>query len=63
MPRPTTHAYLDDDGNDRKKAKGIKKCVIKQKLKFKIYKVCLTKGHNKDLKAIIMMLIQKMLIR
>ena len=37
-PRPKTCAYLDDDSNDHKKAKGIKKCVIKQKLMFKNYK-------------------------
>ena len=27
--RRKTYAYLDDDGNDHKKAKGTKKCVIK----------------------------------
>ena len=30
--RPKTYAYLIDDGSDHKKAKGTKKCVIKQKL-------------------------------
>ena len=40
-PRPKTYVYLDDDSNDHKKAKGIKKCVIKQKLMFKNYKDCL----------------------
>ena len=30
--RPKTYAYLMDDGSDHKKAKGTKKCVIKQKL-------------------------------
>ena len=35
MPRPKTYAYLDDDSNDHQKAKGMKKCVIKQKLMFK----------------------------
>ena len=30
-----------DDGSDHKKAKGAKKCVIKQKLIFKNYKDCL----------------------
>ena len=30
-----------DDGSNHKKAKSTKKCVIKQKLIFKNYKVCL----------------------
>ena len=30
--RPKAYAYLDDYGNDHKKAKGTKKCVVKQKL-------------------------------
>ena len=30
-----------DDGSDPKKAKGTKKCVIKQKLTFENYKDCL----------------------
>ena len=30
--RPKQYAYLMDDGRDHKKAKGTKKCVIKQKL-------------------------------
>ena len=30
--------YLTDDGDDHKKAKGTKKCVIKQKRMFKNYK-------------------------
>ena len=36
--RPKAYAYLDDDGNDHKKAKGTKKCVIKQKLMFQNFK-------------------------
>ena len=39
--RPKAYAYLDDYGNDHKKAKGTKKCVIKQKLMFENYKDCL----------------------
>ena len=39
--RPKTYAYLMDDGSDHKKAKGTKKCVIKQKLMFEYYKDCL----------------------
>ena len=32
--RLKTYAYLDDDGNDHKKAKVTKKCVIKQEVMF-----------------------------
>ena len=39
--RPKAYAYLMDDGSDHKKAKGTKKCVIKQKLMFENYKDCL----------------------
>ena len=39
--RPKAYSYLDDYGNDHKKAKGTKKCVIKQKLMFENYKDCL----------------------
>ena len=39
--RAKTYNYLIDDGNEDKKAKGTKKCVIKRKLKFKFYKNCL----------------------
>ena len=39
--RPKTYAYLTDDGSNHKKAKGTKKCVIKQKLMFENYKDCL----------------------
>ena len=35
-----TRAYLMDDGSEHKKAKGRKKCVIKQKLMFENYKDC-----------------------
>ena len=38
--RPKAWAYLDDDGNDHKKAKGTKKSVIKQNL-FQNFKNCL----------------------
>ena len=38
-PRPKAYPYLDDDdGNNHKKAKGTKKCVIKQKLMFQNFK-------------------------
>ena len=39
--RPKTYAYLMDDGSNHKKAKGTKKCVIKQKPLFESYKDCL----------------------
>ena len=39
--RAKTYAYLDDCGNKHKKSKGIKKCAIKQKLMFQIFKYCL----------------------
>ena len=39
--RPKTCAYLMDDGSNHKKAKGTKKCVIKQKLMFQNFKNCL----------------------
>ena len=39
--RPKTYAYLTDDGSNYKKAKGAKKCVIKQKIMFENYKDCL----------------------
>ena len=38
---PKTYAYLTDDGSNHKKAKGTKKCVIKQKNMFENYKDCL----------------------
>ena len=39
--RAKTYSYLIDDGNEDKKAKETKKCVIKMKLKFSNYKDCL----------------------
>ena len=44
--RPKAYAYLDDYGNDHKKAKGTKKCVIKQKLMFQNFKDCLLNNKN-----------------
>ena len=37
--RPKRYAYLDDDGNDHKKAKGTKKCVIKQEFVSKFQRL------------------------
>ena len=60
--KPKAYAYLMDDGSDHKRAKGTKKCVIKQKLMFENYKDCLfnkkTIDRRKGLKAIIMMCTQ-----
>ena len=39
--KPKIYSYLIDDGNSDKKAKGTKKCVIKQILKFEGQKKCL----------------------
>ena len=39
--RPKIYSYLMDDGNGNKKAKGTKKCAMKQRLKFNDYKNCL----------------------
>ena len=39
--RPKIYSYLIDGGDGNKKAKSLKKCVIKQKLKFEDYKHCL----------------------
>ena len=39
--RAKTYAYLMDDDTEHKKAKGIKKCVIKRELMVKIYTDCL----------------------
>ena len=36
-----TYSYLIDDSSEYKKPKGIKKCVIKRRLKFEISKNCL----------------------
>ena len=39
--RAKTYSYLIDDSSKVKKAKGLKKCVIKRKLKFQDYENCL----------------------
>ena len=38
---PKAYSYLDDDGNEHKKSKGTKRCVIKQKTMFQNFKDCL----------------------
>ena len=35
--RAKTYTYLMDDDNEKKKAKGIKKCIIKRRLMFENY--------------------------
>ena len=39
--RTKTYSYLNYDGREEKKAKGTKKCVVKRKIKFSDYKICL----------------------
>ena len=43
------YSYLIDRGNEDRKAKGTKNCLIKIKLKFEDYKMCLeeTQRENK----------------
>ena len=36
--RPKTYTYLMDDDSEKKKAKWIKQCVIKRRLRFENYK-------------------------
>ena len=36
--RPKAYSYITDDGNEDKKPKGTKKCVIKRELKLKDFK-------------------------
>ena len=47
--RAKTYSYFIDDGSEDKKAKSIKKCFIKRKLKFENYGNCLeeTQVQNK----------------
>ena len=40
-PRAKTYAYLKDDDSEVRKAKGTKKCIIKQELTFENYADCL----------------------
>ena len=44
--RPKAYAYLDNYGKNPKKAKGTKKCAIKQKLMFQNFKDCLFDNKN-----------------
>ena len=48
--RPETYSYMTDEFVEMKKAKGIKKCMIKKMLKFEDYKRCLF-GNESMLKS------------
>ena len=51
--RVKTYSYLIDDGSEDKKAKVIKKCFIKRKLKFENQKKCLeATQHDNEIKYI-----------
>ena len=39
--RAKRYRYLTDNNDEDKKARGIKKCITKRKLKFEDYKYCL----------------------
>ena len=39
--RAKTYTYLKENNNEDRKAKGIKKCIIKSKFKFRDYENCL----------------------
>ena len=66
--RAKTYAYRTDDDDEKKKATGTKKCVIKRELMFKIYKYCLFNGKvilksQQRFKSDIIKCTQKKLIR
>ena len=44
--RPKTYAYLTDDDNEHKKAKGTRKCIIKREITFENYTDCLVNNKN-----------------
>ena len=66
--RAKTYAYRTDDDDEKKKATGTKKCVIKRELMFKNYKYCLFNGKvilksQQRFKSDIIKCTQKKLIR
>ena len=66
--RAKTYSYLMDDNRKVKKSMGTKTCVIKRELMSKNYKNCsfndkIILKSQEDLKAIIIMYIQKKLIK
>ena len=44
--RPKTYAYLTDDGDEHKKAKGTRTCVITREIMFVNYTECLFNNKN-----------------
>ena len=46
--RAKTYSYLKENNDEDKNTKGIKKCVIKRKLKFQDYKNCLEAAQIKN---------------
>ena len=44
--RAKSYAYKQMDGEEDKKCKGVKKCVVKKTLRFDDYKKCLDDGKN-----------------
>ena len=44
--RPKAYTYVDGDGNDHKKAKDTKMCVIKQERMFQNFKYCWSNNKN-----------------
>ena len=65
--RAKAKSYLKDDGDQDKKAKGTKRCVIKQKRKFENYKVCLEAiKYQKEIKQLekdnfVMIIVEKII--
>ena len=45
--RAKTYSNLKDNNHDDKKGKGTKKCNLKRKIKFQVYKNCLGEAKNK----------------
>ena len=45
--RPKAYAYIMDDGSEKKKAKGTKKCIMKCNIMFKDHKDCLFNNNIK----------------
>ena len=65
--RAKAYAYLKKDGSENKRAKGTKKCIIKREIMFENYreplKIKSYQNRKKDLEVIIIMRIQKKLIK
>ena len=61
--RPKTYNYLINHGDENKKLKGTKKYVIKHKLKFADYKLCLEATQLTNLKKVVLEKMIKNLIK